>query len=76
MTVITIMTILCFTENKLLHITDEFSSPYIFLCGDFNDNTQRESRFGKELVDMCNCDPPKAVLFTLCKRRDDDTQVQ
>ena len=38
--------------SKLLQIIDEFSSPYIFLCGDFNANIQRESRFGKELVEI------------------------
>ena len=43
-----------FYLSKLLQIIDEFSSPYIFLCGDFNANIQRESRFGKKLVDMCD----------------------
>ena len=44
----------CISLSKLLQIADEFPSPHIFVCGDFNDNIQQPSRFGKELIDVCN----------------------
>ena len=43
-----------FYLSKLLQIADEFPSPHIFICGDFNANIQQPSRFGKELIDVCN----------------------
>ena len=43
-----------FCLSKLVHIADEFPSPYIFMCGDFNANIQHLSRFDKELIDGCD----------------------
>ena len=43
-----------FYLSKLLQIADEFPSSHIFICGDFNANIQQPSRFGKELIDVCN----------------------
>ena len=42
---------------KMLHILDEFESPYVYICGDFNANLLQTSRFGKELRKVCsdNC---------------------
>ena len=43
-----------FYLSKLLQIADEFPSPHIFICGDSNANIHQPSRFGKELIDVCN----------------------
>ena len=34
---------------KMLQIVDEFGSPYVYICGNFNANLLQTSRFGKEL---------------------------
>ena len=41
----------------MLQIVDEFESPYVYICGDFNANLLQTSRFGKELRKVCsdNC---------------------
>ena len=33
----------------MLQIVDEFGSPYVYICGEFNPNLLQTSRFGKEL---------------------------
>ena len=33
----------------MLQIVDEFGSPYVYICGDFNANLLQTSRFGKKL---------------------------
>ncbi len=43
-----------FHLNKLLTIIDNFTSPYIFVCGDFNANMSVQSRFGRELQTACS----------------------
>ena len=51
------MMIICFYLAKMLQIVDEFESPYVYICGDFNANFLQTSRFGKELRKVCsgNC---------------------
>ena len=39
---------------KILQIVEEFRSPYVYACGDFNDNLKKPSRYGKELTKLCN----------------------
>ena len=38
---------------KMLQIVEEFGSPYVYICGDFNANLLQSSRFGKELKQVC-----------------------
>ena len=33
---------------------EEFRSPYVYVCGDFNANLKKPSRYGKELTKLCN----------------------
>ena len=42
-----------FYLSKILQLADEFPSPHV-ICGNFNANTKHPSRFGKELIDVCN----------------------
>ena len=37
----------------MLQIVEEFGSPYVYICGDFNANLSQSSRFGKELKQVC-----------------------
>ena len=39
---------------KILQIVEEFRSPYVYVCGDFNANMKKPSRYGKELTKLCN----------------------
>ena len=39
---------------KMLQIVDEFGSPYVYICCDFNANLLQTSRFGKELRKVCS----------------------
>ena len=39
---------------KILQIVEEFRSPYVYVCGDFNANLKKPSRYGKELTKLCN----------------------
>ena len=43
-----------FYLSKILQIVEEFGSPYVYVCGDFNANLLQSSRFGKELVKLCD----------------------
>ena len=43
-----------FYLSKLFQIIDEFQSPYIFVCGDFNANIRSPSQFGDDLLQLCS----------------------
>ena len=43
-----------FDLSKLFQIIDEFQSPYIFVCGDFNANIRSPSQFGDDLLQLCS----------------------
>ena len=49
-----VLKILMFYLNQLLQIIEDFSSPYVYICGDFNANVLSHSRFGDELVRLCS----------------------
>ena len=38
----------------MLQIIEDFSSPYVYFCGDFNANILSHSRFGDELRRLCS----------------------
>ena len=42
-----------FYPRKLLQIIDDYPSPYIFVCGDFNANIAERSQFGSTLLQLC-----------------------
>ena len=46
------MMITCFYLSKLFQIIDEFQSPYIFVCGDFNSNIRSPSQFDDDLLQL------------------------
>ena len=41
-----------FYLSKIFQIIDEFQSPYIFVCGDFNANIRSPSQFGDDLLQL------------------------
>ena len=43
-----------FYLSQLLQIIEDFSSPYVYICGDFNANVLSHSRFGDELRRLCS----------------------
>ena len=43
-----------FYLSQLLQIIENFSSPYVYICGDFNANVLSHSRFGDELRRLCS----------------------
>ena len=43
-----------FYLSQLLQIIEDFSSPYVYVCGDFNANVFSHSRFGNELLRLCS----------------------
>ena len=43
-----------FYLSQLLQIIEDFSSPYVYICGDFNANVFSHSRFGNELLRLCS----------------------
>ena len=43
-----------FYLSQLLQIIEDFSSPYVYVCGDFNANVFSNSRFGNELLRLCS----------------------
>ena len=43
-----------FYLSKLLQIIDDYPSPYIFVCGDFNANIAHRSEFGTALLQLCS----------------------
>ena len=43
-----------FYLSQLLQIIEDFSSPYVHICGDFNANVLSHSRFGDELRRLCS----------------------
>ena len=43
-----------FYLSKLFQINDEFQSPYIFVCGDFNANIRGPSQFRDDLLQLCS----------------------
>ena len=43
-----------FYLSKIFQIIDEFQSPYIFVCGDFNANIRGLSQFGDDLLQLCS----------------------
>ena len=49
-----VLKILMFYLNQLLQIIEDFSSPYVYICGDFNANVLSHSRFGDELLRLCS----------------------
>ena len=44
-----------FLLAKISQIIDEFQTPYVYVCGDFNANTRCTSQFGDELSQLCRC---------------------
>ena len=40
---------------KISQIIDEFQTPYVYVCGDFNANTRCTSQFGDKLSQLCRC---------------------
>ena len=43
-----------FYLSHLLQIIEDFSSPYVYICCDFNANVLSHSRFGDELRRLCS----------------------
>ena len=43
-----------FYLSQLLQIIEDFSSPYVYSCSDFNANVLSHSRFGDELRRLCS----------------------
>ena len=43
-----------FYLSQLLQIIEDFSSPYVYICGDFKANVFSHSRFGNELLRLCS----------------------
>ena len=43
-----------FYFSQLLQIIEDFPSPYVHICGDFNANVLSHSRFGDELRRLCS----------------------
>ena len=43
-----------FNLSQLLQIIEDFTSPYVYVCGDFNANIYSHSRFGNELLRLCS----------------------
>ena len=43
-----------FCLAKMLQIVDEFRSPYVYICGDFNANLLQTFIFGKKLRKVCS----------------------
>ena len=43
-----------FYLSQLLQIIEDFSSPYVYICGGFNANVFSHSRFGNELLRLCS----------------------
>ena len=43
-----------FYLSQLLQIIEDFYSPYVYICGDFNANVLSHSRFGDELRRLCS----------------------
>ena len=43
-----------FYLSKIFQMIDEFQSPYIFVCGDFNANIRGPSQFGDDLLQICS----------------------
>ena len=44
-----------FLLAKISQIIDEFQTPYVYVCGDFNANTRCTSQIGDELSQLCRC---------------------
>ena len=40
--------------SQLSQIIEDFSSPYVYICGDFNANAFSHSRFGNEPLRLCS----------------------
>ena len=55
MTVLTTSMTKMFLLAKISQIIDEFQTPYVYVCGDFNANTRCTSHFGDELSQLCRC---------------------
>ena len=43
-----------FHLSQLLQIIEDFSSPYVYICGDFNANVFLHPGFGNELLRLCS----------------------
>ena len=43
-----------FYLSTIFQIIDEFQSPYIFVCGDFNAHIRGPSQFGDDLLQLCS----------------------
>ena len=41
----------CMTAK--ISLFDEFQTPYVYVCGDFDANTRCTSQFGDELSQLC-----------------------
>ena len=55
MTVLTTLMTIMFLLAKISQIINEFQTPYVYVCGDFNANTRWTSQFGDELSPLCRC---------------------
>ena len=55
-----------FYLSKIFQIIDEFQSPYIFVCADFNANIRGRSQFGDDLLQLCsdNSMLSRCIIFT------------
>ena len=43
-----------FCLGKIRSIVDDFDSPYVYICGDFNADIEKQSSFGRELQAFCH----------------------